>query len=276
MCTVNPLAISAPIVIVTVVMATINHRRQNQREGAEEPPHQEKNDERGKRRGDRHLLEHLDAERVFRDGKSGDVELVRVGVETVDDRSNLFGDAMALILAFDRDVQRDAFTIVGHDGPAQHWQPKRGFLDCKRLFRRLGRLFHQPFEANRPGTCLLDVVHRRRSKDVPRDDAVDRLQPLIELVNAGERLGVEDPLWLGLVHDPHDDQVVKSELLLGLVVKDPGRIILGEHVLRVGIDLDPRDGRAEADGEDSQANEDQASVLEGKIENLSFHAINSV
>jgi hypothetical protein len=69
---------------------------------------------------------------------------------------------------------------------------------------------------------------------------------------------------------------VKSELLLGLVVKDPGRIILGEHVLRVGIDLDPRDGRADADGEDSQAKEDQASVLEGKIENLSFHAINSV
>ena len=95
-------------------------------------------------------------------------------------------------------------------------------------------------------------------------------------MNAGERFGVEDPLRLGLVHDAHDDQVVKSELLLGLVVKDPGWIVLGEHVLRIGIDLDRGNGRAEADGEDGQADEDQARVLEGKIENLSFHAINSV
>ena len=253
-----------------------NHRRENQGEGAEEPPHQQEDDEGGERRGDRHLLEHLNAERVFRDRKSRDVKLVSACVEAVDDRPNLRGDTMALILTFDRDVQRDTFAIVGHDGPAQHRQPKGGFLDCERLFGRLGCLLHQPLEADGPGTCLLDVVHGRRSEDVACDDAVDRLQLLIELVNAGERFGVEDPLRLGLVHDAHDDQVVKSKLLLGLVVKDPRWIVLGEHGLRIGIDLDRWNGRSEADGEDGQADEDQACVLEGKIENLSFHAINSV
>ncbi len=57
-----------------------------------------------------------------------------------------------------------------------------------------------------------------------------------EGVDAPERGGVEDALRVLFVHDPDDHEVVQTEGLLHLVMKDPHRLVFGEHVFRVIIE----------------------------------------
>lgn len=80
-----------------------NHRRHDQFHIAEENPHQSENQQHGKRRGNRHLDEHLDAELVLRDGQPGDMVVITV-VEAVDLAPQSLCNAVAVPFFVDRQV----------------------------------------------------------------------------------------------------------------------------------------------------------------------------
>jgi hypothetical protein len=61
-----------------------------------------------------------------------------------------------------------------------------------------------------------------------------------QLMHLRQGLRVEHAVRIVLVDDTHDDDVVQVHPLLHLVVEDTDGLVLGQHVLRVGVDLDGR------------------------------------
>ena len=60
-------------------------------------------------------------------------------------------------------------------------------------------------------------------------------------MNSSQRGRIEDAVGVLFVDDPHNDHVVEVEVQLDLVVEDPGALVRRQHVLGIGIDINPRD-----------------------------------
>jgi hypothetical protein len=79
-------------------------------------------------------------------------------------------------------------------------------------------------------------------------------------VHAPERLAVEHARRMIRVDDADDDEVIEREVGLDAAVEDAGELVLGQHVLRVRVDLEPGDERAEAEREGEHGREHPAGA----------------
>ncbi len=225
-----------------------DHRRNHQHQIAKEPPHQSEDDQHRKWRGDRHLVEHLDAERVLGHRQSGDVNLVLLG-PVRSERQQVLANVPGNRLGRNRQVQRQRPAVGGTHRAVEHRDPAgpgQNLAGLLAIFRRLG---HQPGEAHLARAILLDVVDVARCDQVDTHDlaphlrisrvrVLQRHRVLSQCVNASQAFRIEHTVRINLVDDAHDDHVVEAEASLGLVVKLPNRFIFGQHVLRVGVDLE--------------------------------------
>ncbi len=221
---------------------------------AEEKPHQQKEEQSRQRRRNRHLPEHLDAERVLRHGQAGDVVLF-VAFQLADPGADFFRDDVAQVLGPDGDVEAEGFAVLRQKGAVQERIVPGAVADVERLLPRFRRFRHQPLEPHRAQARLLDVVHFRRGQEVDRDDAVDAFDLLRQGMDRFQRAGIEHAVGMGFVHHAQDDHVVQGEHPLDPVVKDADEFFPGQHIFRVGVDLDAGDLQAEpqADQKDQQA-----------------------
>lgn len=95
------------------------------------------------------------------------------------------------------------------------------FLACLRW------VSHEPIEADHASSALGNVVHGGDGQKIRPDDALDLLDVAGESVDVLQRGWIEDTVGVFFVDDAHDDNVMKVEVLLDLIVKHPRRLVGG-------------------------------------------------
>jgi hypothetical protein len=225
------------------------------------------------RRGDPHLDEHLVAEGVLRDRQPRDVPFpggAELGRGLRGDRLDLARQPVALVLVQDGHVDRGGAAVAGRERVLQQRQALDVAADRQARLGRLGRRRHQPLEADRAGAGLVDVVGDRQRHQVPGHDPLELEDALGGPVQGAERGGVVDAVRVLGLDEADDDGVVQRHLVLHLVVENPVGLLGREHVLRVGVDLDPGDLQPEDERQQQREQVDQPRAAQGEFQQCLF------
>ena len=170
------------------------------------------------------------------------------------DVCDLGADAVCLILALDGDVYREPGPVSRSQLPLEKRIRGDGVADGASTALIFGSGLHDPADIEQT-PLRLHVVRGGQAENVIGDDTRDLEDPLHDSLDPGEGLGAKDAVF---VRDAEDDHVVDTELALRPVVEDPVRLIGLEHVLGIGIDVDPGELGPEGNGGQGQ---DQKSGL---------------
>ncbi len=82
---------------------------------------------------------------------------------------------------------------------------------------------------------------------------------------------VIDPLAVFLIHDAHDDGIVQSELRFYQIVKRSVHLIRGQHILRIGVDVDPGNLQAQHESKQQHAQVHAPGTLSSQPNDTMLH-----
>ena len=119
------------------------HHRHHQGELAEGDPQQQEQHAPAGRRDDPHLAEHLDTEAVLRDRQPRQVIKLLWGQLVIQNGAQFPADTCRLILAFNRDVNRQRSTVCRGQLVGKQWVVGDGGTQCDTLRLVLRRAHHQ-------------------------------------------------------------------------------------------------------------------------------------
>ena len=111
-------------------------------------------------------------ERIFGDRQTGNVVLI-AGPKAGGQRLDFEGQWIAQILADNRHINGRCLPVAGDECVHEQGQPLHLGTDISGLLLCGRCLFHHPFETDRAGSLLRDVVGLRQRHQIRPDDAVE-------------------------------------------------------------------------------------------------------